>query len=469
MIQQLSNDMTDRIEKLASIRRTEIKNSQTNLVSPGTIYYVSQNGSDQNDGLFPETPWKSLEKVDSFRFQPGDAVLFHRGHTFRGHLNAQSGVTYAAYATGSKPILCSSPYDGAHYGTWIPTEEPDIYRFSEKLYDDVGCLIFDGGHAHAIKATVDFSTMINRTDNKPFHSWRDLSGDLSFYHDLGGPNIRGTEENSTLYLKSTHGNPAERFHSIEFNIRTNCISVQVDNVHINNLCIKYCGCHGIGAGTVHGLTVDWCEFEWIGGSMQFYRNGCPTRFGNAVEIYGGCTDYTVEHCYINQVYDAGITHQYSAGEKGDALMKDVTYKGNLVENCIYSIEYFNGKPSDDSYRYMSHVRILDNILRRSGYGFGKQRPDKGPDCHIKSWDSLNCGDDMIYENNIFDGGAHCLLHIACGNETWMPVIRKNIFIQREGGDFARLGAYPTEVLPYTQDGIASQKFVGEDNLFFYQK
>ena len=466
MIHPLPREMAARIDKLASIRRNEIKNSWTNLVITGTIYYVSQYGSDKNDGLSPDTPWQSLARVDSFAFQPGDAVLFHRGHTFRGRLTAQGGVTYATYATGPKPTLCSSPYDGAHFGRWIPTDEPDIYRFSEKISDDVGCLIFDGGRAHAIKATVDFSAMVNRTDGKPFRSWRDLDGDLSFYHDLGGPNVQGTDENSTLYLKSTRGNPAERFYSIEFNVRTNCISVRGDNVRINNLCIRYCGCHGIGAGTVHGLTVDWCEFEWIDGSMQFYRDGRPTRFGNAVEIYGGCTDYTVENCYINQAYDAGITHQFSSGGDNDVLMKDVTYKGNLIENCIYSIEYFNGKPSQTANRHMSHVRISDNILRNSGYGFGKQRPDRGPDCHIKSWDHFNSADDMIYENNIFDCGAHCLLHIACEDDAWMPVIRRNLFVQKSGGDFARLGAYPTAVLPYTEDGITEQKFVGEDNIFY---
>lgn len=115
---------------------------------------------------------------------------------------------------------------------------------------------------------------------------------------------------------------------------------------------------------------------------------------------------------------------------------------------------------------MSHVRICDNIMRSSGYGFGKQRPDKGPDCHIKSWDHFNSADDMIYENNIFDGGAHCLLHISCEDEAWMPQIRRNVFVGGQGSDFARLGAYPTSVIPYTDDGIAGQKYVGDDNLFF---
>jgi hypothetical protein len=48
----------------------------------------------------------------------------------------------------------------------------------------------------------------------------------------------------------------------------------------------------------------------------------------------------------------------------------------------------------------------------------------------------------------------------------MPVIRRNLFVQRDGGDFARLGEYPTAILPYTDESIAEQAYVGEDNLFF---
>ena len=68
-----------------------------------------------------------------------------------------------------------------------------------------------------------------------------------------------------------------------------------NGAHIDNLCLKYGDCHGVGSGTNEGLTITNCEFGWIGGSIQgesiFGRNH-PTRFGNAVEIYGGCDGYS---------------------------------------------------------------------------------------------------------------------------------------------------------------------------------
>ena len=76
-----------------------------------------------------------------------------------------------------------------------------------------------------------------------------------------------------------------------------------DDITVDNLCLKYTGVHGVGAGTVNDLTVQNCEFGWIGGSVQgvLGSNKYETRFGNAVEIYGGCENYTVQNNYIYQI------------------------------------------------------------------------------------------------------------------------------------------------------------------------
>ena len=94
------------------------------------------------------------------------------------------------------------------------------------------------------------------------------------------------------------------------------------NIRINNLNIRHAGNHGISSLTIHGLTVDWCVFEWIGGSMQYYDDeGGPVRFGNAVEIYGGCDRYTVRDCWFTQIYDAAVTHQYSLSEEQKKILQ----------------------------------------------------------------------------------------------------------------------------------------------------
>ena len=90
---------------------------------------------------------------------------------------------------------------------------------------------------------------------------QDLDEDLHFYHDVSGTKY--------LYLYSEE-NPGNRFESIEFNMGYNLISVKGDGVTVDNLCLKYTGVHGVGAGTVNRLTVQNCEFGWIGGKVQGY-------------------------------------------------------------------------------------------------------------------------------------------------------------------------------------------------------
>ena len=80
--------------------------------------------------------------------------------------------------------------------------------------------------------------------------------------------------------------------------------------HVDNLCMKYIGIHAVSAGgpCICGLRVTGCEIGWVGGCIQHYYGtdpnypqggrGTVTRYGNGVEIYGGCDGYTVTDRYI---------------------------------------------------------------------------------------------------------------------------------------------------------------------------
>lgn len=80
--------------------------------SKGRTFYVSSKGSDANDGLNESTPFKSLSRVNSIDFQPGDSILFKRGEAFSGELNItvdgadDNPITFGVYGEGEKrPIL----------------------------------------------------------------------------------------------------------------------------------------------------------------------------------------------------------------------------------------------------------------------------------------------------------------------------------------------------------------------------
>lgn len=448
------------IDRRAEAMKRKVRKAASHYEVTGKTYYISSNGNDSNDGLAPKQAIRSLDRLNSMELQPGDAVLFRRGDLWRGAILTRPGVSYSAYGKGEKPRLYGSPYDAAKVGTWVPTETPNVYMFSEELKDDVGTLVFNNGESCAYKVMM-YKYKDGRTvhvdTHEPFSSYRDLKRDLEFYHDYMGTH--------RLYLCSTKGNPQKRFKSIEMLVRGNGIQAR-SNVTIDNLCIKYCGAHGIGSGTTKSLVVTNCELGWIGGSIQFESPsgyGQPTRFGNGIEIYGGCNYYRVENNYIYQVYDAGATHQFSTGGTNPVTDENVVYANNLIEDCVYCIEYFMGKSDNGATREMRNIVIRDNLLRRAGEGWGKQRPNKESPAVIKSWASRNCASDFVIKDNIFDRCTYDLLQIEADHKEWLPRMEGNTYIQYEGGQLGHIGS---EHASYPFDEHAAEylkKALGEEH------
>lgn len=456
------------IDQRAEKLKKEILSSPSSVSPTGTIYYASSSeGNDTFDGLSPERPVKSLQKVSELPLKEGDAVLFRRGDTFRGCVKTHAGCTYSAYGKGPKPRLYGSPCDAAVEGEWKETDTKDVWAFSLPYPHDIGTLVFDEGKKGCAKKVMkvrhEDGTTTHIETGEPFSTYRDLHTDLEFWHDY--------QETGTVYLCSTEGNPAKRFQSIELLVKTHILYAQ-DGISVDNLCLKYCGAHGIGAGTVSSLDVTYCELGWIGGSIQgeslFGRN-CPTRFGNAIEIYGGCGHFHVDHCYIYEVYDAGITHQFSSGGTNDIRMEDVSYTNNLVENCVYAIEYFVGKPNDESTtRYMKNIRIQDNILRRAGAGWGSQRPDKGTPAILKSWGHYNRASDFIVEHNILSQSNFHLLNVAADSAAWLPRFRGNLYVQKLNAKGGELGV-GNKSIPYDSHfpDVIQELFGEEEGTFIF--
>ena len=53
------------IDTLAEKRKNEILSAEDSLAISGKTYYVSNDGDDKNDGLSPDTPWETLNRVSN--------------------------------------------------------------------------------------------------------------------------------------------------------------------------------------------------------------------------------------------------------------------------------------------------------------------------------------------------------------------------------------------------------------------
>lgn len=445
------------LDATANERKAQIRASATSVEVTGTKYYVANDGNDANDGKSPETAWQTIERVNLEELKNGDGVFFKRGNIWRNvQISAKAGVTYSAYGEGDKPKLYGSPENGAVAANWTLYHEDanqKIWVYNKEL-DDVGLMVFNDGEKYTTKAIPTFKDgrfVVRDNHTVPFDIKSHLTQDLMLFSEVIPSGVWISNIKGKLYLRCDAGNPGEVFDSIEFNIRPTIIEMGSNSgITVDNLCMKYSGTMAVHAydatekiiKPIKNMTVQNCEIGWIGGSIQSYigDDGKAVRLGNGVEMYGGCDGYLVENCYIYQCYDAGVTHQRSEGGTEETIMNNVTYRGNLIEYCIYGIEYFlNEGDTVRERREGENILMENNIIRYTGEGFGKQRPDGKVEGAIKGG-SPNRFTNFVIRNNVFDRSTYHLLRICADHSKYLPKMEGNVYIQRENGLIAAFGA-----------------------------
>ena len=400
----------------------------------GRIFYVSEKGNDEKDGLTPESAWKTIKRVnaDAGEVAYGDTVLFERGGIYRGSTKLISGVTYGSYGQGEKPCLYGSLRNYAEESLWEATSTEHIWKLNVGTMKDIGNLVFDHGKAWAMKR-------LEMT----------LSEDFDFWHD---------QEGQELYLYSSTGNPGLVYEDIEVCSNDHIMygpTQYMKDILIENLCLKYTGAHGICFR--HGsknITVRNCEIGYIGGSMLDET----VRYGNGFEVVDGCCDILVENNWVYQCYDAGITHQ-SSFQPG-CVQENIVFRGNLIEYCNYNIEYYvseeNGIIEDTVYE--------NNILRYAGFGFGSENrigSDTSVLSHICCYSRMMPSKNFIIRNNVLDTSLRFLTAIGCTNdkEGLGPTMVGNHYIQssNQEGDVELIKLWEQERKERVAISIRSQE------------
>ena len=261
-----TKEFLDEIEALAVVRKEEIRSTADCITVAGTTYYVSNGGSDENDGLTERTPWKTLSKVSEADLQFGDCVKLKRGDIFRGTILAKEGVTYCAWGEGPKPEIRSWDKNLADPALWeLYDAEHNIWHLTERIID-CGTLVFNEGERHAVRMIPtyrDGKFVCRDNESLEFDMARDMVNDLDFFSrcidpekmsrypttrngvviaDYPVPTLDNGEVLGDLYLKCDKGNPGEIFYSIEALVRRIGINFTDKNyVKVDNLCLKYIG------------------------------------------------------------------------------------------------------------------------------------------------------------------------------------------------------------------------------------
>lgn len=407
----------------AAAMKSHIYNTGGNVDITGTVYYVSENGN--YDAYGTQANPISVDAVNELSLSSGDAVLFKRGDTFRlsTPINMVSGVTYAAYGEGEKPLILGSERNYAKAQWWQRTDNTNVWQI-DLTASDVGVMVFNNGDSVGVKQDM-FARLTQNGDYMNDTVWH------------------------VLYLYCDKGNPAEVFDSIELATTESVLyGHAVNNVKVDNLSVKYTGAHALNFHADYGqnqtsyVTVTNCEIGWGGG---FYftigENTHGEQYGNGIEFYGPARNINVNNCYVYQQFDAGVTFQ----ENGYVNYSNITFDSNNIEYCAYNIEFFNGGEDGVANHlnegYYNNINITNNILRFAGYGFGSNRPHAHGVAHITCWDETftKSHTSFTITDNIFDCSANNLIYWPNASTTANISASGNSFYQRTNPvDYASL-------------------------------
>ncbi len=378
-------------------RKNGILNSETTIVKSdtfirgetytGTAYYVSNNGNDDNDGLTPETAWKSPNRYDfgDIDLQPGDAIFYERGSTFRlvnSWLTLRDDITYSAYGEGEKPVFTISAENSANPEYWSLYYEGNdgekIWQYS-KLLGDVGgvvlddeymcmrvlewptpdgylALTFDGNNAFGGESYYGPKTGMVNT-GKYLSAEENLTENLTFISrfdvtDLEYPLDVVTVEDAVLYLRCDEGNPGELYDSIEIiagtynNAGLPLSAYEANGFVLDNLAIKYYLSSAVGGNlnSCRSAVMQNCVVAFGGSRLHKLYSAEPTQEESTIGdgVYVFVNNVTFRNNYLYRT-NTGFTTE-TVGDPPEPMdLGTLKIVGNVFEDCDTPIQITYGE------------------------------------------------------------------------------------------------------------------------------
>ena len=417
-------------------------------------FYVSTSGNDSNDGLSSTTPWKTISKVNSYSFSPGDRVLFNRGDVWREQLTVSSSGTaiqpiiFDAYGTGSNPIISGADnvtgwtlYNGSIYVANVGVMTLPSQLYVDGVFYDIAHYPHSG-YLNATSNSANTTSIIDSnlalTANQIVGStvqaravpWRItpsiatayisgshtiLLSDVVYSSNLNMRTSYGfylqnmlwmldspgawvyNSSSGKLYLWTANGdNPSG--HTVEVSNRSYAIVDSGKNhVIIRNLTITYANQNGISVSNVNNLSLK--NLNITGGDMGVYFNGVANS--------------SAQNNIVQNALSYGIRVEGDAASNinidiSNNLVNNTGNVGTSPKNSYAGIDVFSG----------TSININNNTVINNGY------------LGIEFF-----GDQNIIQNNVID--RSCLILDDCGgiynngiydNSTptsWTNIIRGN--------------------------------------------
>jgi parallel beta-helix repeat protein len=313
-----------------------------------TYYVDSAKGDDNNDGTTVTSPWKSLAKVNSFKFSPGDAIMLRRGSLWREQLNFPSSgsskaqITIDAYGEGQLPIISGADLMSGSSWSQASSSGSSIWQASVPVQPNV--VIFDGTKGHNQSSLAALTTELD---------W--------FW------------ESKTLYIFSS-GPPASVYAKpgVEFGARLSGVNLTgISYVTLRNVSVT--GANAIPYGEGAGI---WAITVHLDGPTPGNLNISDVTVANGAG--DGIHIENADHCAVDSVLvhdndGAGIELHYSNGK---FPITSGTITNNQIHHNGFNGIFVVGCPRAERCRSVVYpdglivtgVRITGNTIHDNGAG-----------------------------------------------------------------------------------------------------
>jgi len=288
-----------------------------------TVFYVSNTGSDSNNGTTELLSWRTIAHVNAQTFAQGDYILFKRGDSWNERLNPPSSgaigsvITFGAYGTGLKPIITgfmSATMENQGGNIWKGVAVGNVQRQNTVLIDG----LFRGKgrypnstYLYTSNAGDTYTRIITSFTDTPNYTGGEL---VTFgYNWIIDVNKIARHAVDTMYLDSAVTYPVTGYRYFVQNLPSLCDEQYEWSINNDTITV-----YSTTEPTVLYSSID--TLIDIQGKNYLEFNGLHITGANSSGIYLDSTDYTtIQNCTIDFIGGSNPQPQTMSGLAGAAI------------------------------------------------------------------------------------------------------------------------------------------------------
>lgn len=402
-----------------------------------TYYVDATKGNDSNDGLSINSAWKTLSKVNTSSYGPGDSILFKAGETWYGQLEIETDglkgmpVVFTSYGEGSKPRI-----DGLG-------EKDYTIRLLNSNYTEVR------GFEVTNKGTVlkggRYGILLNANNEGPIYS--SIIRDMDV-HDVNGDPVKSNGGGGGIVWKNEGQTPSR------------LVDALIEGCHIYD-----CQRNGMGGKRDYNGAEFLKNKEYYNLRLKVRQNLIERIPGDAIVMlgcdssvaeYNVCRDFTDDlpqgdaaagiwpFSSLNTIIQYNEVSGHMAGWDGQGFDSDWNCENTIIQ---YNYSHDNAGGfilicSKGSAGFNDNTIVRYNISINDGFRTWGSGTDFCPSIHLAG----NIFNTQIYNNTIYSGPKPASVEksfIEATNwEAWsnLTYIYNNIFYAADASKFIMGGS-----------------------------